>query len=256
MYYGNSSASDQSDAVNTWTSNYKMVQHMKDDTTSTILDSTTNNNDGVKVSANNPIETTSGKIGNAQAFSADNITVSSSSSLDISTSWTMSGWFKNNAVGGVHDGIMSRDTGSGTRIFSLMLLGTSGYIYLHHYTPSLTAHTFTTLGSLDDGVWHYFSIRNDGTDLIMTVDGNTEIAIGFGGNTIGGVKDLLLGVWRVANAEYFNGDLDELRISNTEQTSTWVSTEYNNQNSPGTFYSLDTQENVPLSNGIFFGNNF
>ena len=32
---------------------------------------------------------------------------------------------------------------------------------------------------------------------------------------------------------FFNGTLDELRISNILRSSNWISTEYNNQNNPG-----------------------
>ncbi|MDO8635350.1 MAG: LamG-like jellyroll fold domain-containing protein, partial [Dehalococcoidia bacterium] len=36
----------------------------------------------------------------------------------------------------------------------------------------------------------------------------------------------------------FKGIIDESRISNTARSSQWITTEYNNQNSPSTFYSL------------------
>ena len=42
---------------------------------------------------------------------------------------------------------------------------------------------------------------------------------------------------------YFNGALDEVRISDVERSAEWVSTEYNNQSNPACFYSVGTLEN-------------
>jgi hypothetical protein len=38
---------------------------------------------------------------------------------------------------------------------------------------------------------------------------------------------------------YMNGGLDEVRISNIVRSAAWISTEYNNQSSPSTFYSVN-----------------
>ena len=57
-------------AENVWDNNFKLVTHMKDDPDiSSIHDSTLNDNDGTKESANNPIQT-DGIIGKAQDFSS------------------------------------------------------------------------------------------------------------------------------------------------------------------------------------------
>ncbi len=63
MLYGNSSATDQSDAPNVWDSDFSMVQHAKNNLSGLgITDSTSNNNDGIKHGANGPtqIETNEG----------------------------------------------------------------------------------------------------------------------------------------------------------------------------------------------------
>jgi len=54
-------------AENVWDANFKLVCHMSDATTSTVKDSTSNDNDGTKKGANEPIEAT-GKIGEGQTF--------------------------------------------------------------------------------------------------------------------------------------------------------------------------------------------
>ena len=66
-YYGNAAAADGADPEAVWDANFKAVYHMKDATTSTILDSTANNNDGAKKGANEPIEA-AGKVASGQDF--------------------------------------------------------------------------------------------------------------------------------------------------------------------------------------------
>jgi intein/homing endonuclease len=48
LYYRTEDTADGADPENVWDSNYKAVHHLKDATTSTVLDSTSNNNDGTK----------------------------------------------------------------------------------------------------------------------------------------------------------------------------------------------------------------
>ncbi len=38
---------------------------------------------------------------------------------------------------------------------------------------------------------------------------------------------------------YFNGNLDEVSVSNIAQSGDWIKTEYNNQGSPSTFYTFN-----------------
>ncbi|PIQ07034.1 MAG: hypothetical protein COW72_01295, partial [Candidatus Nealsonbacteria bacterium CG18_big_fil_WC_8_21_14_2_50_37_10] len=62
IYYGNSGAADGADPTAVWDANFKGVWHLKDKTSTTIGDSTTNANDGTKYAVNEPIEV-DGKIG-------------------------------------------------------------------------------------------------------------------------------------------------------------------------------------------------
>jgi hypothetical protein len=36
--------------------------------------------------------------------------------------------------------------------------------------------------------------------------------------------------------------MDEVRLSSTALSANWIATEYNNQNTPGSFYTLGTEE--------------
>ncbi len=72
-------------AENVWDANFQLVTHMQDDPDNAhVRDSTTNDNDGTKLGANEPIEV-DGEIGKAQGFDGadDVITIASDPSLDI-----------------------------------------------------------------------------------------------------------------------------------------------------------------------------
>lgn len=43
-----------------------------------------------------------------------------------------------------------------------------------------------------------------------------------------------------ASNEYFSGSIDEVRVSNIARSADWIATEYNNQSSPSTFYTIST----------------
>ncbi|MGH7204360.1 MAG: LamG-like jellyroll fold domain-containing protein, partial [Candidatus Levyibacteriota bacterium] len=62
---------------------------------------------------------------------------------------------------------------------------------------------------------------------------STKLAIGSGYN--GGV-----------NAFFFNGIIDEARVSNTDRSADWIATEYANQNNPGSFVTLSTSEETKI----------
>lgn len=94
IYYGNAAqGTDKADPENVWDTNYKLVQHLKDITTSTTAttDSTTNANNGTKKAADEPAEA-DGKIGKGQDFSDDYITVSDSVELRGMSALTIKAW--------------------------------------------------------------------------------------------------------------------------------------------------------------------
>ena len=97
MYYGNPSCSSQQFPARVWDSNYAVVLHMSDATTSTVDDSTSNLNIGYKYIANDPQESQEGKIHKCQQHNSNNnyLRLNDDSSLDIGTGdTTMEIWLK------------------------------------------------------------------------------------------------------------------------------------------------------------------
>ena len=56
------------------------------------------------------------------------------------------------------------------------------------------------------------------------------------------LPDILYLGARSGPADYYIGLLDEVRLSNIARSSNWITTEYNNQYEPSTFYSVGNEE--------------
>ncbi|MHC4638572.1 MAG: DUF2341 domain-containing protein, partial [Planctomycetota bacterium] len=251
MYYGNAGAADQRDTVNVWNSNYLMVQHLQE-TTGIHYDSTANNNDGTAQGGLD--QNATGKINGADDFNgSDNKITFGSSVLPNSGSFTASAWIKADDLSSDRSIISTRSGGMGSGTAKGMDLW-----YLPASTPSeLSARiydsdgvtstgTFSPNASISSGTWYYITAVYDGSNIGIYVNEN------FAGENAGpyngsGASNLGIGYW-FNNTKYFDGIIEEVRISNTERLADWVSAEYRNQSSPSAFYSVGSEELNPLTN--------
>lgn len=224
-------------AENTWNSNYELVYHMDDETTSTVLDSTSNDNDGAKDSANNPIEI-AGKIGQAQDFDSTNkITVSANATLrDLPTTYdfTVSIWFNSDLIesaaaalswSGTDDLVIYPNSGTG---------GTGTRVFWRDVGGNMIVET----GSDLSGTYyllHFISrASNDHEAFRNAVSFATSVDTG----SAGPFTDVFVGDFVGQN---FDGKIDEVRILSTALSDDWLTTEYNNQSSTSTFYSVSDE---------------
>jgi len=93
MYYGNSGASDQTDAPNTWDTNYKGVWHLSETPNASSTDSTSNNNDGnpENMASNDQV---AGQIDGSLDFDGtdDHVNTADASTLDLTNTGTIEAW--------------------------------------------------------------------------------------------------------------------------------------------------------------------
>ncbi len=246
MYYGNATSPDMQTVapVKTavWDSNYKGVWHLGDNAANTtVKDSTGVLN--LTSTVNTVTNTVAGKIGNALFMNAyvslGSKNYAKGTSASVSFPVTVSGWFylydTGNAGGGMIFGEETAGSNNGFRIsvknidreLQFTLGGSANY-------------DFTNLKAVNMGL-NYFSV---------TVNGNNGAAIGYlaSGSTMSS-QTLSIGSMGTGFNEIglggstkwlFNSvlNLDEIRFSNIARTDDWIKTEYNNQSSPSTFYTL------------------
>lgn len=221
IYFGNSSANEQNDK-DVWDEEFVGVWHKNDLTTSTIKDSTINENTGTKVSVNNPIQT-AGKIGYAQSYDgSDYITITST------TIQTASLWTNLNSVTGVQyflGGITKGIRYNGTDF--LVYNGSTGYVALNW--------------TKEDN-WKYITVTKiNSNDYNFYVDGDL-LGVATAGTNGANIEITLFG--KRNDGYSYNGPIDEVRISNIARSEQWIKTEYNNQSVPEEFIKVGILEKI------------
>jgi len=220
-----------------------MYHTMDDATTSTITDATSNNNDGVKLSANNPIEA-DGTVGKAQLFSSDEINIPSSTSLNNLTQCTITVWAETSDVGITNQGLVTlwasatdrmqfKFAEDEVRVFNDIAdkgAGSNGGTIVNDTPVMLTLR-------ITGEVWSVF-VDDSLTPVISTDPDNSlfDLADGF---------TIRLGN-AYASAQNLAGKISLVSIKTGAKLDSWRVTEYNNQSSPSTFYSVsDEQTGTP-----------
>lgn len=99
--------------------------------------------------------------------------------------------------------------------------------------------------NLNDSSWHYLSATYGTEGMKLYVDG---VLKGTNSGISGSLSPLRSGFWigryyDDRSGQYgFDGTIDEVRVSTSARNANWIQTEYNNQNSPGTFFALSGNE--------------
>lgn len=251
IYYNNSAASETNDTA-AWENNFQAVYHLEEDDTGTnINDSTVNARDGTKKANAEPSQIDS-KIDKGQDFDNvdDNINTNFSNSF---TDISITGQIKIESFSGSVDGrVMDKTNGSVESSFKIKDDG-AGNERLNWFQgfDGNDGSWDTPDGSIVAGTQYHVAITYNnsavGNDPIIYIDGVaqtlTEVTTPIG-NAITNASNYILGN-RGAGDRPMNGILDEFHMYNGILTSDWVNTEVNNQDNPGTFYSLGAEEDVP-----------
>ncbi len=173
-----------------------------------------------------------GRAGNAVRLDGSNdyISVGDSDSLDVND-FTVSLWMKYNGTGT-----------PGKSAWTLIDKNPTGDGYLdpfHQYvlvgpnTPrarvgngSTAVYIFSDV-NISDSNWHYITLTRSGNTITLYTDGAYDADSSLSGYTTNDGA-LILGVWP-AYGNYFNGDIDEVQISDSPQTADWIKASYYSQ---------------------------
>ncbi|MHA1946204.1 MAG: DUF2341 domain-containing protein [Candidatus Hodarchaeales archaeon] len=248
MYYGNLMIGPQENPAGVWNNNFKGVWHLSDDPSANspqIKDSTINNNDGITYGSMTSADQVLGKIGGSLDFDGinDYINFSNDISLNMgSGDFSFELWFEISTV-----------TGS-TPFGGKGLVGSGGKRYAISMGPNAECSPGQIKGEIDDdsskeyvkssaryddSIWHYVVLVRDGTNLKLYIDA-IEIAV----EPIGSYGNIDLNTSFLLGRldpliEHFGGKFDEVRISNVAHSSDWIVTNWNNQNTSNSFYSVE-----------------
>ena len=256
LYYRVEDTDDGADPTNVWDSNFKGVWHMKDLTTSTIEDSTSNNNDGTKKAANEPTQA-DGQIAKAQNFDGTNdyIQTGDAPSLDISgtSPITEEAWVKIDTIPSTHPYAVTMITETGnldTTYDKGIKITTAGKATFYVYDGSIKEVVGKT--TLATGTWYHLVGLYNGTNIKIYVNGvDDESASVTATKTYNfTTPQLVISLANVINS-YVDGIIDEVRISNTARSAAWIKASYYSGNN--SLVSYGSEEGI--DNAVFFGIN-
>lgn len=267
VYFGNAGAADGNDPTNVWDGNFLAVYHMMDKTTSTIEDATGNQPDGTKTAANEPVEA-DGKLYKCQSFDNNNDRINIGDFEPTQNNAYITCWVKcPTASPAEQEPVINKGFTSHTSPYY--------EIYLFLKTSQVSGG-FTVGGNpkggnaaidITDNAWHYLALRYDGDvgkEVDIGYDGGNWVQVYNGGLTgnisnyatdmyIGGYTNLSL----VGDAYYFDGFIEEVRISDITRSDDWNNFEYMNMNEADNELAWGVLESsVDAGRSMFFGSNF
>jgi len=255
VYYGKADASDGENKTGVWDSNYVMVHHLDDETTSTVDDSTSSNYDGTKHAANEPIEAT-GKLYQSQDFDAtnDDIDFGSGANIDdiFSGGGTVSWWQYADTVG---------ESNYGQLYFKGL---TTNEIYYNGTTNLRIEAGFDTQhGSwtfpCGTGAWNHVAVTYDNSstsnDPVAYVNGSsvsvTEINTPSGSASSDAANSLYLG-GNGSGGYTWDGHVEEFRMSTTARSADWLKFLHANMNEADNELTWGNEETESATNVTVF----
>jgi hypothetical protein len=250
MYYGNPVVGPQQNPAAVWTSNYAAVWHLGEQatngqTSTDFYDSTGHGYYGDQSGNSN----TNGIFGTGQYFDgSDTINVASARGLKPSGSVTISGWFKLNSpisdVSGTTQVLLTKAIDSDTDMH-VLITGSDwtngnipkGRLVFKTESSGLGAkYVWSMTHSWSAGTWYYFACTmnvNDQSQNKVFVNGVDDTTIPGSGSSTGNLA--FDAPWKIGGGfvEYlpsqqgwFNGVIDEVRVSTTIKLSAWIQTEW------------------------------
>lgn len=223
------------DVNGTWNSDYKFVQHFPDPSSLDFTESTSNG----YASVNNGATTTTGKMGGGVSFNGSSQSyhvTDLGNAISGDNTVTISGWVKPESPA-----------------LDMVWHGFGNDMQLYHYPNSSgfqvrwgnSERTYSSVSPTFTDAWHYlvFVKTSTGNNGILYIDGTAQSPSSGTISSTTTSADQVIYFGSYGNGfSWFDGDMDEQRINATALSADWIATEYNNQNSPSTFYSISGED--------------
>jgi len=242
---------DKSNTTGTWDANYKAVYHFN----GALTDSTSN---AVALTApTSPPTATTGQIAGAQAFTSTTCLYSAASIIGGATTYTMSAWASPSSTAGVqtvltvgYDTSNSWPSGMIGWQENSMIVNTTWQGF--DDSDSVSGGYFGSTVNVSANTWAYITLVDTAGSYQLYVNG-VPSGSPFSFSASGSLLDIGCRYQQHHTASNhsgyaflnpFTGLIDEVRGSIVARSADWIKTEYNNQSSPGTFYTVGAETPV------------
>ncbi|MBA7534061.1 hypothetical protein ES705_26307 [subsurface metagenome] len=250
-------------AAEVWDEWFSLVVHGVDNTTSSVLDSTSTNNDVTKSGANAPLEVT-GKVGKGQDFERNSghyATIGAAARLIPQKDITVTVCIKPETI--THETIHAT-------IYVQNDNSVLGYVEHSYYINRAEGKPFYSNYLRDDG---YLSANtaltiNEWEHIGFTRSTNTlthyKAGVADGSGTVGtctvteDIDNTLMGAryYDGAAAHEFDGIMDEMRVSDIVRSAAWIKATYNSLWDTLLTYGSEETAEAPVTNIMFMFSNF
>ncbi len=247
LYYGNTHAAPSlyESPTQVWNSHYRGIWHFNE-ITGLIHDSTGNNHVGNPQGG--PTYGAMGKINGGISLDGIDDQVEYGPILNntgAGQTLTMEAWFQLDNT--TSDQVILGKNNGTTLPFGIQIFPNSNHIYIYggDTTQGYRSHMFTWI---PDTQWHYLVGIINGSIIEAYLDGISQGTSSRNNEQIlNNTADFIIGGQNITgNERYFNGSLDEIRISNASFTEHWVYASF--KNSQNQFVTLgNTEDMIPPS---------
>ena len=152
------------------------------------------------------------------------------SSIDLSTNFTISGWYRTTDTAGVYRGLFYKNTqgslGDGIQI----LMNPSNQVYGYVYGTPDDASVVDTIAT-NDGNWHNVVFTRSGNLITLYIDGNSKGTSSANMGTLTNTNSVTsIGAYSASNAGYYwRGSLALWRVSSTAASAEQIAKMYNDE---------------------------
>jgi hypothetical protein len=229
MAFGGSQSTFQSTASSVWTSNYQGVWHLP----STLTGDSTSNartltNQGGMSASTGQVDGSAVGTGSSTSYFK-----TSSTTLLVSGDYTISAWVKTaggNYATNADWGVGQWANSGGFKGYQIYAAGSGVFrVYVN------TSHYDSTAAIPNDGAWHQIVGVNSGGTGLVYVDGVSNTGSIGASTPTSPSEAVAIGTYAATSnpQSKINGDIDEVRISNTAISAGWLITEFRNQSTSG-----------------------
>jgi len=238
MYYNNSGASNQQNSAGVWDSNYVGVWHLNETGFVDRSDSTSKYNNGT-TSGYEGDESAIGKISGADDFDGTDDHINSTNNLGISGNAVRTITFWANPDDTTRSGMVGWGVDGDSQQYEAAIRNNTYFLWGWG-----GGNDWNTSETPDTGKWSYHTITHNGTKSRWYIN-CIELGSGFTHTYNTADTPLMIAYENdVGTQNYFEGLIDEIRISNIVRNNSWINTSYNTMNSSDTFISIGNEKSM------------